>query len=398
MKKSIILIVCLVIISSSSLFASPFNGGDGSSSNPYQIYSETQLLALVNANNATTWTQHYILTNDITCSGSYTNTIGNSSFNFTGSFNGQGYTISNLTMNLNNEYVGLFGYVSSSATITNLILADVNITNSYTGSNESFLGALAGYITSSTITNCAVTGSVTANTPSSFNHCGGLIGWNEGTVLNCLSTASVSCSSYWQHVGGCIGDNFNQIRNCYATGNVSATLTSSATVSTVGGFLGYSEWAASYNCYATGNITGGYSAAGFIGDNYMSDIYYCYSTGASTSATYTGGFCGNNEGGNSYTCCYSNTETSYLANAEGYGGATGVTGLTSAQMLTPSIFTTCGWSTAIWDLSTSRFPQLKNMPLITIVSTPTLTEWSRYILIFSVLLFGCYFVCRKIYV
>lgn len=92
--------------------------------------------------------------------------IGNSSSNkFSGTFDGAGKTISNLTVNVDGDYAGLFGYVYSGA-IKNVNLINVDITgNNYVGglvgSNE---GSISG------------TNTVIGTINSTANRVGGLVG------------------------------------------------------------------------------------------------------------------------------------------------------------------------------------------------------------------------------
>ncbi len=59
------------------------------------------------------------------------NPIGNLSNKFNGTFDGLGFTISNLYINRpSQDYIGLFGYTNN-ATIKNIGLKDVNITGRY---------------------------------------------------------------------------------------------------------------------------------------------------------------------------------------------------------------------------------------------------------------------------
>ena len=53
--------------------------------------------------------------------------IGNSTNKFTGTFNGNNYVISNLTINSNQDHKGLFGFISETSEITNLGLENANI-------------------------------------------------------------------------------------------------------------------------------------------------------------------------------------------------------------------------------------------------------------------------------
>ena len=100
----------------------------------------------------------YVLGNDIDAS-SIPNfdPVGDNVTRFTGSFDGQGHTITGLTINRPGEdYVGLFGFIDFSATIQNVHLADTNVTG-----NDN-VGSILGYNLGN-ISYCTNTGSVTGN-------------------------------------------------------------------------------------------------------------------------------------------------------------------------------------------------------------------------------------------
>ena len=82
--------------------------------------------------------------------------IGNSSTQFTGSFDGQGHVISNLAINLpSTNFVGLFGYSSAAATLSNVSLQAATMTV------PNCVGILAGQ-SLGTISNASATGAVAA--------------------------------------------------------------------------------------------------------------------------------------------------------------------------------------------------------------------------------------------
>ena len=158
----------------------------------------------------------YYLANDIDCSGfDYGDgkgfmPIGDGSNRFTGTFDGKGYKITNLTINRPSiQYVSLFGYTSSGSEIKNVGLEEVSV------SGEGKVGALVG-VNEGTITNCYSSGSVSGTSVE----VGGLVGFNEGTITNCYSSASVSGDRY---VGGLVGFNFRTITSSYSTGSVNGT-------------------------------------------------------------------------------------------------------------------------------------------------------------------------------
>ncbi|MDP3790564.1 MAG: YDG domain-containing protein, partial [Candidatus Omnitrophota bacterium] len=257
---------------------------------------------------------------------------------FTGKYNGYGYTIDGLTINLSaTDNVGLFG--SATATLSNIYLTNVNIT----GQNN--VGALVGLINSgnSTISNCYSTGTVTGT----GSYVGGLVGYiNLGTestttvtISGSYSTANVSGVSYvggliglssadetdqtisvsssyatgtilgtGDYVGGLVGQNYagggaSTFADSYATGNVSSTALSIY----VGGLVGSNDIDPNFgygtntidSCYALGTVSangGGLAGGGdtsYFTNSYFTDYnhdnsYGTLASGADTVWTWTG--------------------------------------------------------------------------------------------------------------
>jgi hypothetical protein len=142
---------------------------------------------------------------------------------FAGSFDGQRFVISHLTINQPGfDYIGLFGRVNTSSQIRNISEEDVNITGRY------YVGGLVGENVGGTITDCYTTGAI-----NGYDKVGGLVGFNnEGSITACYATSSVSGTH--PSVGGLVGINWDSIRNCYSTGLVSGD-------SSVGGLCGESD-------------------------------------------------------------------------------------------------------------------------------------------------------------
>ena len=167
------------------------------------------------AANGWTLTAYYIQTANIDMSGEAFTRIG---FNtptaqqFSGNYNGGGYTISNLTINATADYQSLFGYIGSGGTVKNVGLEEVNVTG------RQYTGGIAGY-NSGRIENCYVTGSIT----STDTYIGGITGRNYGIVQNCYSTVDINVNVTGQeYSGSLVGYNggLGTVRNCYATGFV----------------------------------------------------------------------------------------------------------------------------------------------------------------------------------
>jgi hypothetical protein len=179
--------------------------------------------------------------------------IGNASTPFTGTFEGNGYTIRNMTINRPSyAHIGLFGRINNGAELRNVRLLDINVTGSSTPA-----GGLVGNIVSGTIQSSFVTGRVSvsgADAPA-----GGLVGVNaNGAILN--SHAVVSVSGGGDRLGGLVGTNAGTIQDSYAIANVSGR-------DQVGGLVGYNINAASsiQNSYAKGNISGRDGVGGLVG-------------------------------------------------------------------------------------------------------------------------------------
>ena len=129
---------------------------------------------------------------------------------FSGTFDGQGHTISGIRIYSSDLCQGLFGCINEGC-VRNVTLADVRITGKYNVAG--IAGANGG-----TIENCHVTANVligaTGNNPSRH---GGIAGYNHGTVDGCTSSATLSQA---QECGGIVGcnENDNNVKNCLAVG------------------------------------------------------------------------------------------------------------------------------------------------------------------------------------
>ena len=165
----------------------------------------------------------YVLGNDIDASATATWNggagfvpIGNSTNSFTGTFDGEGYVVTGLTINRPTEdYIGLFGYASS-ATLQNIALENLDVTG------RDKVGGLVGEKWYGYITNCYSTGMVSA-TRFYSDYVGGLIGYNNGAITSSHSACVVTGSYDYVvvgHYGGLVGTNYGSITYCYSTGTV----------------------------------------------------------------------------------------------------------------------------------------------------------------------------------
>ena len=170
-------------------------------------------------------------------------------------FDGQGHVIRNLYINSSSYPVGVFGYVMTGASVTQLgVTGDVTCT----AKSNAQAGGIAGYMESDTsITECFSAVNVTSK-----KHAGGIAGYvNASSVISdCYATGNIATISANEcYLGGICGSGWKEttgaaLTNCYFTGTVTG---SGGTASYVGG-VSCNKTEASYtNCYyLAGTVSG----------------------------------------------------------------------------------------------------------------------------------------------
>ena len=297
-----------------------FAGGDGTAENPYQIATAKQLVAVRNDLAA-----HYVLNNDIDLSGySSWNPIGDAVYSFSGSFDGNGHVIRNMTIEVqtSDSYLGLFGYASG-AKLTNVVLEDATIRGTLSTGNHQvalLVGKTSKTTFKTTLSDCTVSGSIQLVANDTSLAIGGIVGQTEGAVIeNCVNRAEITlaeestatylycggiagsawsdisaCDNYGKitgvsnasiWVGGIVGDG-GAVSHCRNYGKVSAR--SNLETYTVAGIAGR---AAVYDSVNYGSVSGyspvkhGGNAAGIAGqDSY--NISNCYNAAAEITSKY----------------------------------------------------------------------------------------------------------------
>ena len=184
---------------------------------------------------------------------------------YTATFEGNGHTISNLTITSNTgDDAGLFGNLSTTGRIYRVGVVNANITGTRASSQE--LGILAGEV-HGIIRFSYTTGTITANSSGTWHKTGGLVGYlkNGGQILASYSTATVvgpTTSAAGQGTGGLVGHNGEAgvdagiITASYASGVVSATLVAASISSgRLGGLVGLLNRGNINQSYAYGSVT-----------------------------------------------------------------------------------------------------------------------------------------------
>jgi filamentous hemagglutinin family protein len=293
-------------------------GGDGSSGSPYQIadvYGLQGMEGFLSSN--------FVLANNIDASATanWTNQggfypIGSGAAPFSGTFDGNNNTISNLTLSRSNDlYVGLFGGIGPSGVVERVNLANTTV-NAGNGGGTEFIGALAG-INEGLIANDFA--NVSMNVGSNA-WVGGLVGYNlGGTVSQSGVVGSLTTNS--SIAGGLVGYNEGLISQSY-------WIASSTSISPVPGLTGYNEpnnfgtnsgptpgTGVIQNSYALGPITTPGLVASYNQDGTVTNSY----------ATGVGGLVGINYQGGAVS-------NSYWVTDSGLTPSDGSTALTTLQI------------------------------------------------------------------
>ena len=324
MKKRIgslllILALCFTLLPTAALAsdgawdgstAAAFAGGTGTAEDPYQIANGAQLAYLASSvNSGETYTgKNFVLTANIDLNGlpwtpianSFSDALlGGSNYRiFAGNFDGNGYTISNVSIGsetapLEADVFGLFG--ATEGKISNLNLDTVSIHGvakiASIGAVVGFAGGLVGY-SGGSIENCHVTSltmdmSAPSNVYAAAYWVGGLVGALDGTQLinECSVSGSITEKAGRGSIGGLIGELGKAAKITYSRSDVTVNVKAdSLGGADVGGFIGKGNGKTDAetvirNCYATGNVTGGAYTGGFAGGLWGLNIKNCYASG-----------------------------------------------------------------------------------------------------------------------
>ena len=277
----------------------------------------------------------YVLANDLDQSTTgYSGTgddfdpIGDTGNRFQGTFDGNGHTISDLTIEVAFNQsgpllAGLFGATDGSAEIKNLTIAGANVTYEdrlSDGDGGAFIiGANAG-----TVRNVSASGSLEA---VDADEAGCIVGLNTGTVRNVSASDSLVVDDAFK-IGGVVGLNKGII-----TGSVSdATLSKTGgNVGDVGGLVGKQEGGTVEDCVATGKVSvEDTRIGGLVGTNDPvgaggSVIRDSHATGDVVNGTGdAGGLVGSNQDAQSIIeRCYATGTVSSSGSGENFGGLVG---------------------------------------------------------------------------
>ena len=150
--------------------------------------------------------------------------------NFNGTFDGAGFAINNLVVEIDADSVGLFGAVNRDTTNT-VVIQNLSVSGSVTNTGSSSrTGGLAGFLDND----------------------------GDGEIINCVSHVDVTSDG--NRVGGLFGENRSPVTESYATGSVEGD-------EQVGGLVGRNDDATVTESYATGSVEGGDEVGGLVGND-----------------------------------------------------------------------------------------------------------------------------------
>ncbi len=287
---------------------------------------------------------------------------------FSGTFDGDGKTIRNLTVKHEMFNVGLFGMVNG-GTIKNLHVEG-------TVEGGGIVGGIVGQMCFGEMNGCTFEGTVTNRGSGAHANSGSVTGGIAGrfygsTMKNCAADATVvsyaANSTSHQSVsrkddiqsglytGGIIGEvhyyndltkeaRWTYIDHVAFEGTVTAYRAPDGMGAThVGGFIGYGQYFDIKNCSVNASVTGGNEVGGFIGYSSYADwqgskITNCSVTGSVYGDDYVGGFLGkpNTSGASAtiqFTYCYTDAVVSGKAGIVNIGAVVGGEGAKGLQKM-----------------------------------------------------------------
>lgn len=291
--------------------------GAGTSDSPYIIDNVDKFNKIADATYA-----YYTITQDMDFTGVTFTPIST----FSGTLDGNGKTVSNLTFTVTNNSGGIF--TENNGTIKNLTVDGATITkqNKFNGASNG-LAVIAG-INSKTINNCIVKNSNIQVQITDEGNVGLITGFNKGTgsVTECLvegasSISTLTGTNYKSCIGGLIGKSLGNVKYSFVVScNISYDNTTT-TGANIGGLIGQLNTSIE-GCYAKTVIninTSESTIGGLLGAYYItgtSTLNGCYAVGSITLSENStknslAGLIGNNTGPGSRDIknCYTSVNT-----------------------------------------------------------------------------------------
>ena len=281
MKKKLFSLLALAFCMASSWALDQVNG-------VYQIGSAQDLVDFAALVNGGTTGANAVLTTNIDLDGTTWTPIGNSTNKYAGTFDGQGYAITNFDYTATSDYNGLFGYISN-ATVKNFSISGTLTSDGFT--KNGVVGCATG-----TAKVTGIHSSMAINVSNFKAHTGGIVGGDNGATTDKIVVDGCEFSGSLTHSGtgdcqaGIMGyTGYSTIRNCIFSGTINGGN------SKYGGILGYCKqpsFGGVQNCLSIGKIVADPScttAAAIIANfngaatSNVKNNYYCLAEGSTTT-------------------------------------------------------------------------------------------------------------------
>lgn len=213
--------------------------------NTYEVYNPEGLKNIAELVNSGATGINITLDTDLDLTDMEWTPIGNYEKQYTGTFDGNGKTITGLTFNQSEtNNVGLIGSLGENGIVRDVKLDKVTI--------------------------------------KANNNVGGIVGGNRGgSIIGCSVSGDISGARQVGGVVGYFGVGYNVVTACYHEGSVSGSVS-------VGGVAGDSAYGSLTACYHAGNVSGSQYVGGVAGYN---------STTGTVTACYWSGLPDNDNGG-----------------------------------------------------------------------------------------------------
>lgn len=209
-----------------------------------EIGNAGQLLSFAAAVNEGQTDLNAILIDNINLEGIEWTPIASSSSPYTGTFDGNGHSIQNLTIqetSTDENNIGFFRKLSG--TVKNLRITSGSISSPNPSNKRLYIGSIAGILDGGQIYNCSNAAAVTGISTSDA-YSGGIVGYSGtgSTIERCSNEGTVTSS---HNAAGILGDGGCALKNCYNTGTITAP--TSLGVRPINSYT-------SQNCYNTGKL------------------------------------------------------------------------------------------------------------------------------------------------
>jgi hypothetical protein len=333
--------------------------GDGSANDPYHICTAAQLSSI--SEDTSSYDKSFELKSNLDLADYFLNggdaiIIGNSANPFNGTFDGNNFKISNLTLTQSSTSIssrssnlGLFGVIESGSEVKDL---KINCNYSFSAGTRSVIGCLVGTMNAGLVTNVHVDGNI-----SNYDYdAGGLAGDAIGGIISkSSSTVSLTGGGY---AGGLIGYQTtpNQVLNSFATGSINSNH------NTVGGLIGFASGEIKYS-YASGDVnSSGEKIGGLVGDANTAIILDSFASGDVSADSDIDNRLGKLIGldqSSTLTRIFASNESS-ITNAGSGAISDHATGTLSLADIQDGLnLPTSNWDRDIWSFSSGKYPQLK---------------------------------------